>query len=307
MLGTDELLTAIETCERAAYWSQRWERAKITPNQLLEVGIREGLLTNRPDFGECAGEAVIACVRDREILTDCLDVYSLAINAASLADIICVALRKPAEGPWRVPESITFPDGQPWITDVFLAPSGQSLRRVVLATNWSDERHASFCRSWETIGNICAYSMPMQLAVVILGAMRGGKRHGPLSKGLRHPKSRELRFRKRNDVKVPFKDSWEAIFREDFSDIPTADWLSSMNKDGVLQDVCFSVTVDVPNEATRKHFLDLASRKLDHLERMETVPDEQLTGCSWPVKCQFIKPCHAGAEPSGKYGFYKIT
>jgi len=137
--------------------------------------------------------------------------------------------------------------------------------------------------------------------------MRDGKRHGPLSKARRHPRSKQIKFRKKNDVGVPFKDSWDVIFREDYSDIPTSDWLAAMHADGVLADVCFSVTVDVPNEATRKHFLDLASRKLDRLEKMNTVPDEQLTGCSWPVKCPFIKPCHAGFEPSGKYGFVQIT
>jgi len=80
-----------------------------------------------------------------------------------------------------------------------------------------------------------------------------------------------------------------------------------MYKDGVLEDSCFSVTVDVPSEKARTHVLDLAARKLDKLMNLRSLPDEQLTGCSWPTKCTFISNCHNGDSPSKKYGFVKIS
>jgi hypothetical protein len=146
----------------------------------------------------------------------------------------------------------------------------------------------------------------MKEAVIILGANRDGKRHGYWSKGLRHPVNKKLRFRKKTDVSVGFKSTWATIFREDYDDIPTADWLSAMYKDGVLEDSAFSVTVDVPTKEARQHVLDLAARKLDRLMSLKTVPDEQYTGCSWPTKCTFISPCHSGQSPSGRYGFVPI-
>jgi hypothetical protein len=305
-MGTDELLSQLEVCERAAYWSLDWEKNQITPNQLLQEGIREGLLSGRGDFGECAGEKVVEIGSKRELTTDYPQVYDQIIHMASLADILSHALRKAVGEPWGLPEPTTIPGGHEWSSTAYLAPSGTSLRRVVLVSHWDKDRHYSFCRSWETVGNICAYSLPMQLAVCVLGQVRDGKHYGYFSRGYRHPVNRGLRFRKKTDVNSRFKDSWQQVFREDFDDIPTLDWLSAMHKDGVLEDSCFSVTVDVPQENARTHVLDLAARKLDRLMNLKTVPDEQFTGCSWPTRCPYITPCHSGYEPSGKYGFVRI-
>jgi hypothetical protein len=264
-------------------------------------------LTDRTDYGESAGERVVEIARDRELTTDYPDVYGQVIHTASLADIISYALRKAVGESWKLPEPTTLPGGHEWSSAAYLAPSGTSLRRVVLVSHWDKDRHYSFCRSWETIGNICVYSLPMQLAVCVLGQVRDGKHYGYFSRGYRHPVNKGLRFRKKTDVNTRFKDSWKQIFREDYDEIPTLDWLSAMHKDGVLADSCFSVTVDVPQENARTRVLDLASRKLDKLMDLKIVPDEQFTGCSWPTKCTFISNCHRGDSPSGKYGFVKIS
>ena len=307
ILPTDELLSQTEICERAGFWALDWKRARITFQQLLEAGVREGLLTEREDHGECAGEAVIGLAAEREILTKELNVYDLCIHNASLADILVSAIRRPQEQPWLIPEPQSLPNGIEWQGSAFLSPNGTKLRRTVLVSHWDEDRHYSFARSWETIGNIALYKLPMQLAICILGQARSGKRHGYFSRGYRHPVNRGLRFRKRTDAGTGFKSSWQQIFREDFDEIPTADWLQAMHADGVLADSAFSVNVDVPEEKTRKHILDLASRKLDKLMSLKTVPDEQFTGCSWPVRCPFISPCHKGeTAPNGKYGFIQI-
>jgi hypothetical protein len=273
---------------------------------LLE-GIKEGLLSDRSDYGESAGERVVEIGSKRELTTDFPNVYDQIIHTASLADVLTCALRPCVDEPWKMPEPVTLPGGQEWASSVFLAPSGQSLRRVVLVSHWDKDRHYSFCRDWTTIGNVCAYGIPMQLAICVLGQVRDGKRYGYFSRGYRHPVNRGLRFRKRTDKDSKFKSSWESIFREDFDEIPTRDWLSAMHSDGVLADSAFSVTVDVPQEKARNHVLDLAGRKLDELMSLKEVPDEQFTGCSWPVKCAYIGPCHKGQPPSGKSGFVPVN
>jgi hypothetical protein len=263
-------------------------------------------LSSRTDFGESGGEKVVEIASVRELTTDYPNVYDQIIHTASLADVLSHALRKAVDEPWGIPESTTIPGGHEWASSVYLAPSGTSLRRVVLVSSWSKDKHYSFCRDWATVGNICAYSMPMQLAICVLGPVREGKHHGYFSRGYRHPVNKGLRFRKKTDSGSKFKESWQQIFREDFDEIPTADWLSAMYKDGVLEDSCFSVTVDAPNERTRTHVLDLADRKLDRIMSMKTVPDEQFTGCSWPTRCPYITPCHSGYDPSAKYGFVRV-
>jgi hypothetical protein len=305
-MQTDELLTITETCRRAAFWASSWQRKKISPNELLLTGIREGLLSDRTDFHEAAGEKVIEIIRERELIKDVLDAYTVGIHHASLADIISSAIRKPSEDPWHLPEPTTLPNGHPWAGTAFLAPSGTVLRRIVLVSNWSNDKHFSFCRSWETIGNVCAYQMSLQMAVCVLGPTRDGRRLGYFSRGYRHPQSRQIRFRKRTDPSSGFKSSWATVFREDFDDIPTSEWLSSMHKDGVLADSCFSVQVDVPSREARQRVLDIAARRLDEIERLEKVPDENLTGCFWPTRCQFINPCHSGQSPNGKFGFVRV-
>jgi len=303
-MNSPELLTDFELCDRRGYWSRDWERGRITFQQLLEAGIKAGLTSTRMDYGQEAGEAVISLAAEREIVTKELNVYDLAVHHASLADVLCHAIRTPHERQWGFPEPTRLPNGIEWQGSAFMSPDGSKLRRVILVSHWDQDRHYSFCRSWETIGNIAAYTLPMQLAICVLGPMREGKHYGYFSRAYRHPINKGLRFRKRTEGR--FKESWSQIFREDFDDIPTLDWLSAMHSDGVLADSAFSVTVDVPSRDAQKHVLDLASRKLDKLMNLKEVPDERFTGCSWPVRCPYISPCHAGMEPNGRFGFVRI-
>ena len=172
-----------------------------------------------------------------------------------------------------------------------------------MATNWSEDRHYSEARSYFSLAESCIYELPMQQAIIVLGANRDGKRHGFWSKGLRHPVNRKLRFRKKNDTETGFKSSWRTVFREDYDEISTKEWLEAMYSDGVLQDVCFSVEVPVPEKAARQRIVDLAARKLDILYSMKELPLQNLSTCDWPIICAHRGHCHAGKEPSSKSGF----
>src|ERR1700677_4040475 len=110
LMQTDELISQAEICERSAFWALDWKRAKITFQQLLELGVKEGLTTPRSDHGEAAGEAVIGLAAEREIFTKELNVYDLCIHNASLADILSSAIRRPQEPPWLVPEPLSLPN-----------------------------------------------------------------------------------------------------------------------------------------------------------------------------------------------------
>jgi hypothetical protein len=306
MKTTAELLSVYETCPRAAFWYRFWEREKLDGHEMLLAGIRSGLTSTRKDFGEVAGEECYGLGAGPGLLTDHYDVHSEVIHLACIADIVTTAVRRPDEAPWGKPENCKVGDSL-WRSGVYMDPAGTHLRRVVLVSSWSDDRHYSECRSWESLGNVCVYGLPMQQAVIVLGQNRNGKRHSPWAKGLRHPANRKLRFRKKTSVKEGFKSSWIEVWREDYDEISTHDWLQSMLEDGVLQDVCFNVDLPVPEKNARQRILDLAARKLERLNGLTEVPDLQLTGCDWPRPCLFRGPCHQGKELSRHFGMTKIV
>jgi hypothetical protein len=115
---------------------------------------------------------------------------------------------------------------------------------------------------------------------------------------LRHPANKKLRFRKKHDVATGFKSSWLQVWREDYDDISTHDWLQAMLEDGVLQDVCFNVEISVPEKTARQHIIDLAARKLEKIQDLDSLPDQNLSTCDWPVACAFRSDCHAGRGPN---------
>jgi hypothetical protein len=306
MRATDEMLTALEQCPRRAFWMRRWERQKMNAGEMLGASVRAGLLeTQRKDWGQVAGETLYGFGLEPGLETDHYAVHDEIVHLAALADVITTALRRDAA--WVAPERVQIMDGRMWTPSVLMNAAGDHLRRIVFVTSWSDDRHYSTCRSWESLGNVCAYNLPMQIGVIVLGAHRHGKYHGPWTKGLRHPRNKKLRFRKKHEVAGGFKDTWAQIWREDFDDLSTHDWLQAMLDDGVLNDVCFNVELPVPEPTARQRIVELAARRLAVLDGIEALPDTQLTGCDWPVPCVFREPCHKGREPSTKNGFVQIA
>jgi hypothetical protein len=289
-----------------AFWMRSWQQYKMDDIQMLQAGIRIGVMEmERKDWGQVAGEQVYALGLEPGLETNYFNVHDQVVHLASIADIVTTAIRKQQEKPWGIPPPVLLgKQGLQWNSSAYIDPSGSHLRRIVLVSNWSDERHYSEARSYFSLGEVCAYGLPMQQVVIVLGQNRSGKRHSAWTKGFRHPRNKKLRFRKKNDVTVPFNSNWDKVWREDFSDISTHDWLQAMLDDGVLQDHCFTVQIDVPIQITRKHILDLMMRKLEAIEKLNTLPDEQMTGCDWPYKCQFRKPCHSGGEP--KEGVFRV-
>ena len=304
-MTTEEVLELFERCARAEFWARDWEPFRWKDVRFIQEALRRSLTSQRVDHGEMAGEEIIGLTRDIEIDIKSPNQYDSAIHLASLADILSCAIRRPEEGPWRVPEPVDVGKYR-WRSGALLAPSKAELRRIVLASSWSDERHYRECRSWKSMGPVCAYGLPMKIAVCVLGSKRDGKRHSHWTKGFAHPLNRHIRFRKKHKVAEGFKDSWRQVWREDDDKFSTEQWLQSMLNDGVLEDVCFSVDLPVPDPPMRQKILDLAVRKLDRVEKTTELPDFQLTNCDWPP-CAFRGHCHKGEPPSGRFGLVHVS
>jgi hypothetical protein len=307
MKPTAEILTDFERCTRIPVWSRNWEKGNIKPEKILESGIRSALLDSKePDPGVYAGECMVEISSRRTIDTDVHDVYSQAIHYAALGDVIVSAIRKPTDEAWKLPDPITLRGGQEWHSGAFLDPSETHLRRVALVSGWNNDRHYAECRSWSALGEICAYGLPMQLIVCVLGQSKNGRRHSYWSHGLTHPVNKKLRFRKKENISSGFKDTWREIWREDHDEIDTKTWLQAMLDDGVLRDVLIRVDIPCPEKLERQRVSDLASRKLERLDKIKTLPDQSLSVCDWPVPCPHRRHCHANEEPSGRYGFVPV-
>lgn len=307
MESSANILTIYERCQRAAFFAREWERIKYDEVQMLQEALRAGFTTTRPDHGQCAGERCYELGSSSGLVTDHLSVYDQVVHLATLADILATAIRKNNEVPWAVPERRELASGVSWTSEAFLSSDGTHLRRVALVSNWSDDRHYSEARSWRSLGEVCVYGLPMQQVVAVIGQSRSGKRHSWWSHGLRHPQNKVLRFRKKNEVGQGFKSSWKEVWREDYDDLTTQDWLQAMLEDEVLKDCLLRIDVPVPEKVSRQRILDLAARKLEAIQLLKKKPDQNLTTCDWPLRCKFIAPCHRNEEPSGRYGFVKIA
>jgi hypothetical protein len=156
------------------------------------------------------------------------------------------------------------------------------------------------------MGEMVAYSLPMQLVVAVIGQSRSGKRHSPFTKGLLHPVNKRLRFKKKADKDTPFKASWLPVWREDHDEISTESWLQSMLTDCVLEDHLFKVDIPLPTKEAQRKIRDLASKKLEEIETADILPDQQMSTCDHPYPCVFRNNCHSGNSPSGKYGFVRV-
>lgn len=304
MTSSAHLLSNYEGCPRSGYYSRQWESHKLLSTAMLYASVRAGLLSEREDFGVCAGEETMLLAADRGLLSDSHDIYDVVVSLAAVADLVTCAIRKPGEAPWSIPEKTKL-GPFPWEPSCFQVDD--HLRRIALVSHWSDDRHDAELRSWYSVGETAVYGLPMQMVVIIVGQNRNGRRQGPWTKAMRHPNhQKEIRFRKRSGHQMrtaTFKDTWKEIMRVDHAEISTHDWLEAMYRDDVLQEVCFNVDIPVPEDAERIKGMALA--KLERLYALKTVPEGNLSSCDFPTQCVFKRCCWGREErqPSERLGY----
>ena len=257
-------------------------------------------------WGQMAGETVLEFATTPGLDVEGQYVYASAMNHACLADLLVSTVRKPQDLPWLVPENL-----KGWTSSCMMSPTGDKLRRVVIVSGWSEERHISECRSWYTLGEMAFYDLPMQLVVLVVGQQRNGRRHSHWTKALKHTIGHtHIRFRRRvGNTSGGFKDSWTEIWREDHEEISRELWLNAMLKDDVMRDLCFHVEMPPLPKYQRQYFQDLAARRMEVILGLKEKPPLQLSTCDWPIPCPFLKVCHSipEKEPSVSQGFVEIS
>lgn len=300
-----ELLTSLETCPRQAQWSRKWQSEKLHPTEIVYRAMWVALTsTERNDRGELAGETVVSLCADRGLDTQHYDVYGIGMHHAALADILVSYLTQESNTVWYIPPEVNF-----WQSRCFLVDD--RLRRVILVDHWSDDRLAAECHSWYSLGEMASYELPMDLQVLVLGASRNGRRYSPWTRGLLHPKNRQLRFAKRPKTKrklQPFEDSWQAVWREEHDQISRDEWLCAMEKDSVMQDLSIVHRLELPS-AERLQRVRADMRSLgEWLDELAEIPEKRYGVCDWPKRCQFNRCCWGPTEilPSQRNGYVPI-
>lgn len=298
------ILNSFERCPREAFYSLSYESQKISGTEMLYRAVRAGLTTERGDFGECAGEEIMALAEHRGLDSDTHMLYDVVCSLAAVADLVTCAIRKPGEAAWGVPENKSL--GRfTWESSLFQVEG--HLRRVLLVSSWSDSRRDSELRSWYSAGESSVYEQPIQTAVVVVGQDRNGRRQGPFTKAMMHPQHRkQIRFRKRSGHQArteTFKETWREILRVDHAEITTREWLEAMMKDDVLREVAFHVDVPVPSNAER--IREMAIAKLERLYSLKKLPEANLSSCA---RCQFRRCCWGKEDvtPSEKRGYISL-
>ncbi len=297
-MNSADTITAFELCQRKAYFSQRWERHKLLPSEMLRMGVLAGLtIKDHTDYGEFAGEEVVTLASERgmDIDRDKHNVYRAVMNHAGIADIVTTAIRKEGQSAW-------LPIGKSrdinWNSSCLIDPTGNFLRRFVPAGSWNQERQEHEIRSWYGLAEVCMAKLPMQMVVAQLGNMNGGRRHGHWSKALLHPRNAGIRFKLRSRMTIDgFKETWIPVWREEHDDIGRQRWLDAMHEDRVLEEVLFVVDIPLPGELEAQRIRDMASRKLDEISKLTALPEKQLSTCDGPLApCPFRGCCWGEPE-----------
>lgn len=293
-------LNSSDRCARLPYLLQRWRPPAIRPTEALYEAIETGLTAESDAAWEVAEQTLYDLATTRGLDSNQTDVLAEAEHLSSLASFITYVLRP--DGPWKRPDPIPLPDGTIWTPGSFLDASETHLRRIVLCSRWDAYRMVEEEHDWRTLeGSI--YGVPMDLVVVVLGQERDGRRHGPLSKGWRHPVSKQLRFRKRDGG--DFDGNWEKIWRER-EDFSKEQWLDALADDGVLSDVIQIHNVPVSERAA--DWKELAQAKLERIRKATQPPEESPSMCFSRINpCPFRSACPRGEEPSESLGFVPIS
>lgn len=290
-MNSSSLLNDLEACPKRASLSLRLEREALSFHQLLSRGVDFGLAAEVDDPGIAASDEVYRLATARPIETETHDLLGLVEHCASLAEIVTWVLRTGSA--WKHPQILDH-----WVPTCWVGPSG--LRRIVLCERWDERRALQEMRSWSTLEG-ALYGLPATIIAIVLGSMREGRRHGPLTKGWLHPQSRELRFRKRDGG--GFEGNWEPVFRERY-DGSRDEWLHAMTEDGVTEEtIILHPPVEFDAEEAQ-NIRDLVQRKMAQIG----VSDERnLSACFNAIRpCPFRHPCAYFREPEQGKGFVRI-
>jgi hypothetical protein len=158
-----ELLQRDDRCMRSAHYSLSWDPPRLTPNDVLRRAVEFGLTSEDDDPGDAAGAELMSIFSLRQIETKQIQLYTLGMHFASLADILTTVLRsrmtyeRPADG---------VLGNHGWTSGAWLDGDGTRLRVLRIVDRMTEERLAAEKHSWAVIGEQAVYGLPVTMTVL---------------------------------------------------------------------------------------------------------------------------------------------
>jgi hypothetical protein len=302
-----EKLAISELCMRRTIWTARYRPFRVGLTAALYRALDAGLTSPAPE--RAAENEMLALAASPGLDVTGVSVYATAMHLAKLAAIISVALRSASEGPWIAwPESRLVLQGYPtlgWRSACYDAGDGLP-RRIALVDRWSDDRREQELLGWRSLGEACALRKPVLLTAISIGPSHDKRRISPWTRAFLHPRNQAFFRFKRHNAAEDFGANWLPLWRED-AEIPTADWLTQMRKDGCMGDLVHTATVPVP--ARRDDYAKEINRQQREIERWEErtgeTPPMRLAGCFGFNPCPFLRVCH-GSGPARPESYHFV-
>lgn len=297
--ASSKILDSEDCPKRQSLYASGLEREALSVYQLLSRGVDHGLQCESEDPAKAASDEVMRLCLTRPIETEQTNLLEIAESTSALAEIIVYCLRT---GPaWQHPKPLNLGE-HVWHPSCFAIPAG--LRRVVLVDHWGERRALQEARAWETLEG-ALYGLPVTIIAVVLGSMREGRRRGPLSKGWLHPRSGELRFRKRDGT--DFDGAWIPVFR-DYYDGTRDEWVEAMSADGVMLETFVVHPAVEFEDRERQNIAVAATEGLSKSSQFGGTSTRALSRCFDSIHlCEFRFPCAFFQEPTELNGFVKVS
>lgn len=296
MILTPYIYDTFDRCERRTAFERTHERLTISPLGLLYGAVEASMTAADPADG--AKQAIIEMTQRLDVETGELSPISSVNHVATMAEVISLALRARLQRASRFPP-VKLGNHQ-WQSNLF--DCNGRLIRLILAAYVDDDSLRSYAHSWQTIGELAALERPVTLAVVIIGAQRGGRRHSHWTKCFQHPVQKSsLRFaaRKRDDG---FTAGWKQVWREQ-TNVSADAWLDQMRNDGVLDDLISTRAIqynggDARMVQARSDLVQIAEQvvraRTDAPMRRSSCDEIGRGACPWQAVC--YSPTLAGPE-----------
>lgn len=290
MITTEEL-SNFDACPRLAIYA-KFDTPRISLATVLNESLRIGLLSGNP---VAAKTHLMQRAANPGLAIYGSNVYSSAVHHSALIELIVTYLLA-GDGAWKAAPAVDV-GPHTYQPLSYLLPDHR-LRRIILCSQWNEQRRLEEVNSWRTLGDIIATNRPMLINAIVIGAAASGFRPSVWTKGFEHPVHRGLRVRSiaKEDG---FNANWRKVYRES-SAKNCQDWLTIMQNDNAFADTVFSTVVDTPHLSAQADFPRLLEGVASGRDEMRRSHCFKQSTCPYSVCCHHdrpMTPAEAGWRP----------
>lgn len=304
-------LSIYQACRRKFLLNNEWKSLKWRPHALFDACLRQAIfkLSSGMPPEDVATDAVAAFMQ-----TAAEPGLEVIGSPFAISQEWCAMLNTIIHSLARL-TLLTIKDVPPsklnswleWRPLCHQDDSGQ-LHRWITVDSWTENDLMRELHSWYVTGELAVLKVPMILHVIIIGRMQKGRRASPWARAWQHPGIPTLRLR--------FKhfEGWKPVYLSDREvEMDAKEWVDSMWKEGVAQDLVRHVSVSVPQDnicadTTRQIMLEASAMRdlLNDRTSFKALPMARVTCDASHAPCHFQPVCfNSNLVTVEELGLYK--